>query len=282
MDTTPNVATAATPADTAPAPEIVDPNAPPTPEGEKPPESAPPKRVSRVQTRIDQLTAEKYEEQRAREAAESRLAQIERQAQLSQQYSQIQQGAPRVEQFATLQEYMNAHATYSAQMAALQATAQWEQRQAQEQQRQAQFQAHAMAQQQQVMRENVHIEEKMAAGTKKYADFQQVVMNPELPPIRSNPALLQALISADNAADIAYYTAKNPAEYERLLSIRDPIQVAREVLKLDAKFSGNGPHSGAPPPPPSRNGSAATSKDWTQMSTAEHVKAYQAQRHPKR
>lgn len=268
---------AAAPVDSAPTPEVIDASTPPqdgqvTPEPVKPP--------SRLQKRIDQLTFEKNEDRRAREAAEAKLADFQRQQQLHQQFSQLDSQAPQIDRFQSLHEYQMAMSNWTAQRAAMAATAQWEQRYAQEQAQRQAMTHQAMAQQVQVMRENAVIEEKLTAGTKKYPDLIQVVNNPELPPIRSNPVLLQALLSADNPADIAYYAAKNPAEYERLLSIRDPVQATREVMKLDAKFSGSGSTS-APPPPPNRNGTTTAPRDWSQMSTAEHVKAY-AERNRKR
>lgn len=283
------IASAAGSAAPAPAPENVNAPANPSgaPDGAAPsaaaaPEPPKPESHSRLQKRIDELTKARYDEQRAREAAEARAAAIERNQQLSQHFSQLNGQMPQIDRFNSLQEYQAAMADWTAQVATARATAQWENRMQEMQARQAQVLAYQAQQAQEVGRENALIEERMSAGAKKYPDFAQVITNPELPQIRENPALLKALLTADHAEDIAYYAAKNPVEYERLLSMRDPIQIAREVFRLDQKFAGAGP-SAAPPPPPQRNGSSVSGqKDWQQMSTAEHVKAYQSRHNRKR
>lgn len=226
-----------------------------------------PKPQSRTQQRIDQLTRERYEEQRAREAAEAQLHAIQRQHQLTQQFSQLDSEAPDINQFNDLHSYNRAMADWTTRRAAAIANAQWEQRMQQERAQNAQFSQQALAQQHAVMRENVLIEEKMAAGVKKYPDFMAVITNPELPTVRGTP-LFAAVLAAENAVDIAYSLAKNPAEMDRLLAVRDPMIIAREVFRLDAKFSGSGT-SNAPPPPPSRNGSPQVVKSRDQMTDAE-------------
>lgn len=240
------------------------------PSGEAQPPAAP--KHSRLQTRIDQITRERYEEQRQREAAESKLAAYERHQQLAQQFSQIDQQTPKIDSFDSLHSYQMAMSDWTARRAAMVATAQWESRMQEMQARQAQQNEQATKERDRVMRENVTLEQKMAAGVKKYPDFQTVIMNPELPTVRGTP-LFDAILAAENAVDISYALAKNPAELDRLLAISDPMHLAREVFRLDGKFTG-APATSAPPPPPQRTGSAATSKNWGEMSTGEHVKAY--------
>lgn len=278
MDSTPNVAPAA-PAVSAPANEPVNPNPAPV-AGEAPPapaaEPAEPKAPSRLQKRIDELTASKYENERRAQEAEARLAAFERQQQHFRQVSQLDASEPAIDQFNDLASYQRAMANWTVQKATALSTAQWEERMQQHQAQQMQVAQQHMARQHQVMRENVMLEEKMAAGAKKYADFQQVVGNPDLPTVRGTP-LFDAVMLADNAVDIAYALAKAPHELERLLSIGDPQRIAREVFKLDQKFTGTGATQ-APPPPPQRNGSPATGKDLGSMSTAEHVADYRRQK----
>jgi hypothetical protein len=271
MDTTPEVAPAA-PAESAPAQEPVSQTPAPAGEGEQaPPE---PRKPSRTQQRIDELTRQRYEEQRGREAAEARLAQVERERVHTQQFSQLDTEEPKVDQYNSLAEYGRALSDWSAKRAALMATAAWERR-AQEQyaQQQEQF---ARQQQEQFQQAQVQavVESRMEVGRKKYADFMDVVTNPDLPPIRQHGPLFGALMACENAHDIAYALAKNPAEYERFYAMRNPWQISRELTLLDQKFTGSGATTGAPPPPPQRKGTSAGSRTWEDMSTAEHVKAY--------
>lgn len=260
MDTTPQVATAA-PAESAPAQEHIE---SPSTEGqhadspaqESQPEQKPePKAPSRLQQRIDELTRQRYEEQRRADEYAAKLAAYEREQQQAKTFADIDARQPRIEQFQDLHTYTLAMNEWNRQRTIAEATVQWEQREQQRAAEQAQHAAKFMEQQQRVMHENVQLETKMADGAKVYPDFIQAVTNPDLPSTRGTP-LFAAVMEADNAVHIAYSLAKNPAELERLLSLRDPVRITREVMKLDAKFTGT-PSTSAPPPPPQRNGAAA-------------------------
>jgi hypothetical protein len=137
------------------------------------------------------------------------------------------------------------------------AMAQWEERQQQVDQQRAQQAQQFYAQQQRIAQENAVLEQKMAGGAKKYADFMQVVTSQDIGSVRNTP-LFSLILEADNAADIAYALAKNPGEIDRLLSLGHPAAMARAIFQLDRQFSGNAVTT-APPPPPSRNGSTVTS-----------------------
>lgn len=271
----------AAPAASAPAQETVsspaisgDQASPPAPDAGAAAETPEAPKPSRLQARIDELTRQRYDEQRRADAYQAQLDQIQRHQALTQQFSQLDAQAPNIDRFQSLHEYQMAMADWTTRRAAAVATAHWERMQQENQSRQAQVNAQAFAQQQQAFHENAAIEGKMASGVKKYADFQKVITNPDLPSTRGTP-LFGAVMAAENAVDIAYSLAKNPAELDRLLSIRDPMHLAREVFRLDAKFAGNGV-TNAPPPPPNRVGSSHAPKDWNQMSTREHVQAYRA------
>jgi hypothetical protein len=266
------VSAPAAPVDSAPTPEapITEaPNAGTEDEGSEAPkvEQPKPEAPSRLQKRIDEITRQRYEEQRAREAAETKLAQIERQHALHQQFSQIDAAAPQIDQFQSLADYQMAMAEWTTKRAVAVANAQWEQRLTQMASEQAQQAARMAEQQHRVMRENATLEEKMAAGIKKYPDFQQVLTSQEIGSVRNTP-LFHLILEADNAADIAYSLAKNPTEVDRLLSLGNPAAMARAVFHLDRQFSGNAATM-APPPPPSRNGTTVIQKDTAKMTTSE-------------
>lgn len=266
-----NVAPAA-PAESAPAqtisttpetsPSVAQDTAPPAPKG-----------PSRLQARIDEITRQRYDEQRAREAAEAKLAAYERERTQTQAMRSLESEEPRIDQFDNLPAYQRAYADWTIKRATAQATSQWEQRMQEQAAQQAQMNQRAFAQQQRFYAEEQALSEGMAEGVKKYPDFQAVLTNPELPSVRGTP-LFDTIMAAENRVDIAYSLAKKPGELERLLSLH-PLQQAREIFRLDAQFSGNAATSAPPAPPPSRNGSpAAQTKDWGEMSTAEHAKAY--------
>lgn len=283
MDSTNTVPAA--PVESAPTPEQSTDTTPQvTHEGAEatPAPVADPERESRARSakdRIDQLTARYREQERRAQAAEAQLDQHRRQQELHQQFTQLDAQEPQADSFDSLQSFQRAYGDWNAKRAAAVAMAGWEARMQQESARQAQFNEQAMQQQARVMQENAVIETKMSSGSKKYPDFHQVIGNPDLPTVRGTP-LLEIVLAADHSEDIAYSLAKTPGALERLLALH-PVQQAKEINRLDSKFSGSAPTS-APPPPPQRNGSATAVKDWNDMSTAEHVKAYRAERTRKR
>jgi hypothetical protein len=270
MDTTPEVAPAA-PAESAPAPEHNDQTPAPPAEGAAPPE---PRKPSRTQIRIDELTRQRYEEQREKEAYKARLEAIERERAQTQQFSEIDKEEPQIDRFNSLAEYQRAMHEWTVKKATAVATSTWEKRMQEQYAQNAEQYARQERERFQQEQVTQAIEQKMEVGRKVYPDFMEAVANPELPPIRQHPMLLGALMNCDNSHHIAYALAKNPAEYERFYAMRNPWQIARELNTLDQKFTGSGATTGAPPPPPPRNGTATGRKDWTDMSTAEHVKAY--------
>jgi hypothetical protein len=247
-----------------------------TTEGQQPdaPDTQPPAPKRGASQRIQELTYQRHEAERQAQQYRSELEQIRRQQALNQQFSQIQAKAPDINRYNSLAEYQMAMADWTAERASAVANAQWEERQQQvEQQRAAQAQQFHR-EQLQLAHENVTLENKMAAGVKKYPDFMQVVTSEDIGSVRNTP-LFGLILECDNSADIAYSLAKNPGEIDRLLSLRSLPAMAAAVMKLDAKFSGHAAASPPPAPPPSRNGTtAAGPKDWSDMSTAEHIRAY--------
>lgn len=264
------------PAESTPAPEPVnstasDSAAPADPAKPAAPEEPKQKPPSRLQQRINELTQQRYDEQRRAEALQAELVQYKRQQEFNQGIAKLDASEPQIDRYQSLAEYQRAMADWTTQRAVAHANAQWEQMQQQRAVHDARFQAQAIQQQQRVMQENAVIERKLGEGAKKYADFMQVVTNEDLPTVRGTP-LAEIILEADHAVDITYALAKNPGELERLLSLH-PVQAAKEVYRLDQKFAG-APSTSAPPPPPQRNGTSHGQKDYTQMSTAEHAKAY--------
>lgn len=272
-------APAATPAESAPATEPVTPAAGGS-EGASPAdpakaaaaeEASKPKPPSRLQSRINELTQQRYDEQRRADALEAQLAQHKRQQEFNQGIAKLDASEPQIDRYQSLAEYQRAMADWTTQRAVAHANAQWEQMMEQRAANDARFRAQAIQQQVAAQQEMAEIERKLGGGVKKYPDFVQVVTNPELPNVRGT-ALGSILMEADHADDISYSLAKNPGELERLLSLH-PVQAAKEIYRLDQKFAGAPPTS-APPPPPQRSGTSHGSRDWSEMGTSEHAKAY--------
>lgn len=84
----------------------------------------------------------------------------------------------------------------------------------------------------------------LAEGKRLYDDFEEVAFGADHPV--SGP-MAEAISTADNPADIAYWLGKNPHEAERINRLGD-MAALREIGKLDLRFSGAKGPSKAPEP----------------------------------
>lgn len=244
-------------ADANDAPEGGEPKAKevdPTPEPKHAPKSG-------LQKRIDELTYKAREAERQLEEERTQRLRDQAQSQALQRMQAIDAQEPRIDNYETVSEFAAAHARWAG-ARTLELTRAYEEvqnaeriaKQAEDGQKDAQNQVHRAAQAQ-------VLEEKLGQGTKKYKDFVEVLTNPDLPSSIGSP-LFDAVMASDNAVDIAYALGKNPDEYERLLrlSYRNPAAAFKEVLTLDARFSGASKTTQAPPPPPQLKGSPPVAK----------------------
>jgi len=79
------------------------------------------------------------------------------------------------------------------------------------------------------------------SGVDKYPDFNEVARkNPADGGPTINGSMLEAMSECDNIIDIAYHLGQNVAESQRISRL-SPIAAAREIGKLEARFSGDGP-----------------------------------------
>ena len=245
------------------------------------PENKP--RVRDAQHRIGQLVYQRQEAERRAAELEARLAAYERDQQHAQARQQLDASEPNPDQFPDLRSYMAAVSAWTEQRATLKATADWERRMEENAARQAQLAARDFATMQAQQAEQTELQTRFVEAVKKYPDYIDKVNNPELPSIRGTHAY-QALmrLPKEKFVDASYALANNPMELERLGMIPDPYVASQEIHALVSKLSGPAVTS-APPPPPNRTGNAATGpKDWRQMTTAEHVKAYREAKHKRR
>lgn len=114
--------------------------------------------------------------------------------------------------------------------------------------------------------------EAVAAAEKASPDFREVVggLGHRLPN-------WQADLIADAGAEIAYAIGKDAEAEERIRAMRSPVQVAREIGRIEARMaSASAPPpptpqpSAAPPPPPRAvRGASAVGFDWSKASPAE-------------
>ena len=235
-------------------------------------EPAKPKRRSRAEERINALTREKYEAQQAAAAAQRRAEEIEALVRQQQMQQPAQMPMPTLADY-DYDENAYQQAVQSWNQAQIQG---YQRQQAEEQQRQAAMQAQ--------QQEAQLLQAKIQEGNTKYPDFQQKVMDPNLPPLRQvNQFAFQAVMDSPKAVDIAYYMASNPAtiyEYAQM----NPVQAIKAVAQLEAKLSEAPRKAGsAPPRPPTRvKGKAESVTDPSKLSTEDWMEWRQRQLNSKR
>lgn len=76
------------------------------------------------------------------------------------------------------------------------------------------------------------------SGAEKYKDFDEVArLTPDKGGPTINENMLEAMMDSDNVVDIAYYLGQNVKESVRISNL-SPIGAAREIGKIEARFSG--------------------------------------------
>jgi len=219
------------------------------------------KKKSKTQVRIDKLTREKYEEREGREQLQVQLDEAQKQIDQNnnQQFQQrLQNEAPTLEQFDYDEGQFKT------------AYSQWYQGEiVKENQKRQQANQH----QDQLKKQaefNVSVNTKLNAGAEKYSDFKEVISNPAIPSLKTNPAVFEEVMASEKTADIAYYFGKNPSEAIEILKM-NPNQARRAIFKLEDKLQQTiEPNLTKAPPPPNpvkAKGQAAT--DPSKMSIEE-------------
>ena len=164
---------------------------------------------------------------------------------------------PIPDQFTTTEDYLEALAEYKAD----QKFAELTQKQ-KDAERETKYKS-------EVERQNERKSEMIQTGERKYDDFEEVVANARTE--ISEPAYL-SILETENAADIVYHLAKNPAEADRIASL-SPYAQAKEIGKLEDKLSSKPVKlSNAPAPMTPAKGSQSITKTIEDMTLDEYMK----------
>lgn len=221
----------------------------PPAEDAQPQEEVPQKAPNPHQKRIDQLTWQRHDAERRLNAEMQRRIEVEERArQMEAQLAQLVQQATR----PSLEQYnMDAQAYEKALQDHYEKANRMQNEMAERRREEERQAANAAAFQRSV-------DARVAEAKTKYADFDEVVNNPSLPPLAVvNPAVLASIIQHEQFADLTYYLGKNPAEAHRIVSL-PPAMAILEVGKIAAKL-GTQPasQSQAPKPPSTVSGTKA-------------------------
>ena len=107
---------------------------------------------------------------------------------------------------------------------------------------------------------------KMEAASDKYEDFDEVVMDSNLP---ISPGMAEVIAESDVGGELAYYLGKNRNEAARIAAM-SPLAAAKELGRIEAKLSTAAPEvSKAPAPPTPVNQRSNATKDPDKMSVEE-------------
>ena len=203
-----------------------------------------------VQKRIDRLTQEKY-----RLRAELEVLRNQQPKQQAIKQPEQSEQAPKLEQYESIEAYLDALADHKASQKADKVFKEREATERQTRQQQEQAKLH-----------DGYAKQTEQART-AYDDFDDVVQDPDLP---ISQAMAEAIMRSGNGADVAYYLGKNPDQAARLASL-DPFSAAVEIGRIAATVVRPQPRkaSSAPPPIQPVGTRASGTKDPDKMSTEE-------------
>ena len=205
-----------------------------------------------VQKHIDRLTREKYQLQ-------AQLEVLRQPQQAPQQRTQeATASAPKLENFASIEDYIDAMADHKATQ------------KAEEVFRKRDAEQTASKQQEESSRVRDGFTKQMDDARAAYDDFDDVVDNPDLP---ISQAMAEAIMRTKGGADVAYYLGKNPAEAVRLANL-DPFSAAVEIGRIAATVVRPQARkaSNAPPPIQPVGTRASPVTDPDKMSAEEWMK----------
>lgn len=174
------------------------------PEGEEAKQAEPAKTFT--QAEVDALVQKRLqkEERRVHRKIEQQMRDAQQQ--------QIRQQAPARESFVDDEAYLRAHIEHLAEQKAAEKLAERQTRQEAEK-RSESFLA------------------KAEAASERYADFQAVVSNPDLP---VNEAMAEFIAESDQGAEVAYYLGKHPSKAFEI-SQMSPMRAARELTRIESE-----------------------------------------------
>ena len=240
----------------APAPESVEPSPKPETEGTEQQvetEETPQRRESR---RARQLNRERER----RIAAETELR-LYREQQVKQQPPAVTDDEPQRDQFSSYEEFIEARATFKAEMAAEQRT-----RKVLEESRRKDSESSQRAAQEKAVSEwNAKIDR----ARDMVEDFDDVCSESDSPVTQP---MAEAIQESDQGALIAYYLAKNPGEAERISKL-SPSKQAAAIVGLEDKVARTAKQpSNAPAPINPVGRTADVDKDPAKMTDSEYAK----------
>ena len=209
-----------------------------------------------VQKRIDRAVRQKYEAEAETKVLRERINQIENQQR--NQPKQQEQGAPKLDQFDNIEDYVSAKAEYVADKLINEKLSA---REKVEQERNAQAAQGKTAESWQ---------KRISSITAELPDYDDVVGSSDV--VFRNPVVLDAIKESDLGPQVAYYLASNPDEADEIDSLSG-IAAVRAIGRLEAKLVKQGASTTRTPAPIKTVGQKSNVvKSPEKMSDAEFAK----------
>jgi hypothetical protein len=217
-----------------------------------------PKKVNKVQERINQLTREKYEARQETAALEQRIRDLEANKPESKEPELI---APQEDDFEDYTQYQSANAEFVAKTAA---NAAYERISAENKRNEEA--AQATNQQQALETKKKAFDENVSSKKGNFEDFDNVAYGHQFMDLE----MAERLFDMDKGPEVAYHLGSHLDVAEKIFSL-DPVQRAIELTKLEFQVEALKPKvvSDAPDPITPLGNSEVVSKSEEDMSDSE-------------
>jgi len=204
-------------------------------------------RLAREARKIERQTRAEVENEFLRQQLEQRQG----------QQQEKPSGPPQLEQFNTMEEYLDALADYKLD----QRLAKMDERTQEEREQAAESEYLGT------------VREKLLQAAEKHDDFHEVVDS--IPAEYVTPAMFDAIAESDLGGEISYYLGNHHQEAAKIARMT-PVQQVKAIDRIEATLKGPKNVSKAPPPMETTGrGRAKTEPDLEKMSVAEYA-AYRA------
>lgn len=196
-----------------------------------------PKKVNKVQQRINQLTREKYEQSQENAELKARLDKLEQVKPIVEAPKLV---APNEDDFDTLQDYHSANAKYYADVSANAANERISE--ADNASRETSAQA---ARQEEVNNKKAAFESNLDGKRANFEDFEDVAYGHQF----MDMDLAEQIFEMDKGPEVAYHLGSNLDEAQRIFSLA-PVQRARELTKMEFQLEALKPKKVSDAPDP--------------------------------
>lgn len=214
-----------------------------------------PKKVNKVQERINQLTREKHEQRQENADLKARLEKLE---QVKPVEKTVELVAPNPDEFDTDQEYHAANAKYYADVSTNAAKAEVSAN------NQSRVEADEQTQRQEAVKtKKAAFEKNLDSKRANFEDFEDVAYGHNFMDLD----LAEQIFEMDKGPEVAYHLGSHLDEAERIFAL-PPVQRARELTKLEFQVEALKPNlvSGAPDPITPLGNSETVNQDMDKLS----------------